>query len=271
MYRSGSASTLTTGPRPPPLHDTFSSPSPLIPQITPLRSNYDTNTLSPESQDGNAGLDEGENWRPYDRSQATIQDPPFTPEHYRSGGQPSGRVSRTTSRRGAAASEYPPATTTDPPLDFSGSQRGQARDQVYGHTGGAPKSRISLQGGNASRKDASGEDSRESSDRELAFAVAEIGVELNLDRDSENSDEAKHRSRVRRDDRRASRMLPVLILPGPAPDVGGDLVLNVGDGYDQGGPNRDPSRAFLGLIVLWRLTTSRINSSGIRPRFANWN
>ena len=64
-----------------------------------------------------------------------------------------------------------------------------------------------------SRRDVSGKDSRESSDRELAFAVAEIGVELNLDRDLEDNGEGEYRSRVRRDDHKTSGMSLVPPLP----------------------------------------------------------
>ena len=104
------------GPHP---HTAISSPSPLISQITLQRSNYGTNTLSPGGQSGSAGLDEGENLESYDRSPAMIRNSPLNPEHYQpseqQGGHPSGRVGRTTLRRGTATSEHPPPTTTDPP------------------------------------------------------------------------------------------------------------------------------------------------------------
>ena len=133
-------------------------------------------------------------------------------------------------------------------------QTDQAVNQVYGYPGGAVKSRASLRGKNPSR---SGEDSRESSDRGLDLAVADTGVGSDLDHDVENGDEGRHQSRVRRDDRRPSRMLFALILPYPTPDIGGDSVLNAGAGYNQSGPSRNPPRMFLRLVIVWGLTTPR--------------
>jgi hypothetical protein len=50
-----------------------------------------------------------------------------------------------------------------------------------------------------------------------------------------------------------SRTLLALTFPHPAPDAGGCSALNAGDGHHQGGQSRDPSRAFLCLIIFWRL------------------
>ena len=170
-------------------------------------------------------------------------------------GPSSGRVSRTTSRRSAAASEHPPPMTPAPPPDLSERQTDQADNQVYGYSGGAVKSRASLRGKNPSRRNVIGKDSRESSDRGLALAVVDTGVGLDLDHDVENDDEGKHRSRVRRDDRRLSRMLFALIPPYPVSNIGGGSVLNVGDGHNQSDPSRNPSRGFLRLVIVWGLTT----------------
>jgi hypothetical protein len=64
----------------------------------------------------------------------------------------------------------------------------------------------------------------------------------------------------------ASRMLLILIFPYPEPDTGGGSALNVGDGHHQGGQSQNPSRAFLCLIVFWRLmTVSSRHASAEQP------
>ena len=106
-----------------------------------------------------------------------------------------------------------------------------------------------------SRRDLIGRGSRESTVRELVFAIADTDVELDLNHDLGGNGEGKGLSGARQDNR-ASRMLPALTLSYLTPDMGGNPVLNIGDKRHQGGQSRDPSRAFLRLVVFMWLTIS---------------
>ena len=174
----------------------ISSSSRRTPQTTSQNSKHRTATLPPEGQGGSARLDESEKARPYDRSQATVQDPLSEQQ----GEQSSGRVRRRPSRRSTAPSESPSSMPIDSqPFDLSELQQGQARNQVHGYLGGAGQSRTNLQSTlgdrNASRRDVSGKESRELSVRD--------------------DDKGRSRPVVRQNDLEASRMLLVLMLSIP--------------------------------------------------------
>ena len=114
-----------------------------------------------------------------------ILDPPSVPEYCCSGeqqgGQPNGRVSRTTSYRRAVASDHPPPIATEPLFGFDEPQDGQANNQVYD------------------------KNSHDSPDREVTLTVAGTSVGLDLGRDLKDNKE-KCLSMVRQDGRSASRM-----------------------------------------------------------------
>ena len=65
------------------------------------------------------------------------------------------------------------------------------------------------------------------------------------------------------------------IVPYPVSDTGECSVLNAGDGHYQGGQSRNPSRAFLCLIVFRRLMSSRTDmhlpNSPSRDYLAQYN
>ncbi|KAF9642667.1 kinase-like protein [Thelephora ganbajun] len=220
----------TTAKHSPSLHSTISTASRPAPQVSSQLSEYSSDPVPPANRGGGAGMHLSHEGGPYGSSQVTSQDPPSGTDYYRpseqQGGQLSGRMSRRPSRRSTAASEPSSPMPTDPhPFDFTELQK----SQVYGHTGGAGKSHVSLKNTlgdrNRSKKDVSGKGSRELSVRELVFTVAETGLGLDLNRDLDDNGEGKYWSEGRRDNHGGSRS-----------------VLKLGDGYSQGGPSRNPSR-----------------------------
>lgn len=108
------------------------------------------------------GLEESEEARPYEMSQATTQNLVSDQD----GSQPSGSVRQRASRKTTALPEPPPSMSIDPlPLGLSEPQQGQVHTQVHGRLGSAGKSRTNLQSTpgdrNMSRSDVrSGKDSR---------------------------------------------------------------------------------------------------------------
>ena len=98
------------------------------------------------------------------------------------------------------------------PFDYGELQKGQTRNQVYGLADGTGKSHPDLQntrgGRTASRRDVSGKGSRKLLIRNAVFAIADNGVEFDLNRDLDNNNEGKYWSEGPRDNRGASRMSP---------------------------------------------------------------
>jgi len=133
-------------------------------------------------------------------------------------------------------------------FNFSEPQTDLARNKVYDHAGGAGGSRTNLQnaigGRKASKRDVRGNGSRELSVHQPTTLVANTGVGVDPNRDSEDNGEGKYWHRSRQNNHGPSRMLLVLTLPYLKSDVGEGSALNVGDGYYQGSQSRDPSRAF---------------------------
>ncbi|KAF9644873.1 kinase-like protein [Thelephora ganbajun] len=206
----------TTAKHSPSLHKTISTASRPTPQISSQLSEYSSDLVSPASRGGGAGTHLSHKVEPYGTSQVPSQDPPSGTDYYRpgeqQGGQPNGRMSRRQSRRSTAASEPSSPMPNDPhQFDLDELQKSQA-NQAYGHTGGAGKSHVSLKNTlgdrNRSKKDVSGK-----------------GFRLDLNRDLDDNGEGKYWSEGRRDNRGGSRS-----------------VLKLGDGYNQGGPSRNPSR-----------------------------
>lgn len=190
MYGPTSDSAATVKQQPPstalPNIATSHSPSPRnpipttshpAPQISSRRPDQSRNPIPPSSHDQKAG------------------------------DQSSGHVPRWPSYRDIAQSKPPDPTQ----LDFSKPQKVQAYNRVHGHFGGAGESRTSLHntlgGGNTSKRDVSGNDSRELSAHEFTFAVAETGLGLDLSHDSRDKDEGKYWSGAQQNHRGASRML----------------------------------------------------------------
>ncbi|KAF9644348.1 kinase-like protein [Thelephora ganbajun] len=203
----------TTAKRSPSLRNTISTTSRPTPQISSQLLEYSSDPVPPASHGGGAGTHLSHKVEPYGSSQVTSQDPPSGTDYHhpgeQQGGQLGGRMSRRPSRRSTAVSEPSSPMPTDPhPFDFNELQKTQA----YGHTGGAGKSHVSLKNTlgdrNRSKKDVSGKGSR-----------------LDLNRDLDVNGEGKYWSEGRRDNRGGSRS-----------------VLKLDDGYNQGGPSRNPSR-----------------------------
>ena len=183
IYRLTSAETLTSPPtltvgqqqlfagytlrvsRPPSPHNTVSSGSR---QITPQRSGHSSNILSPEAKGGDGELDEDENVKPYITTHLMTQGPSPDAGDYHSskeqGVWSGGPIGRTPSRRSTGASESSPTPIDPPQVGSDKSRKAQARSLANGHSHGAVKSSINLQstlgGGNASRGDVRGMDSR---------------------------------------------------------------------------------------------------------------
>lgn len=137
-------------------------------------------------------------------------------------------------------------------------QKGQGCNQVYGHTGGAGKSRTNLRDNlgsrNASRKDVSSKGSRPVCEIPLAVAETVVGLDLSRDLD-EDDDEGKYWSKARRDNRGASRM-SFFSHSLSVPDTGGGSALNVDDRQDQGDKSQGPTRGFLRSVISQGLMTS---------------
>ena len=192
-YGVGSSSTLTFGQHSlfaalpdtaashtPSLRHAISAASRLTVQVPFQKLNDGTDTSSPEHQGRSVGLDESDGaW--HGSSQARTQDLPSYADHRLSGNQQGGRVSRKPSRRSTGGSEPASPMPVDPQqFDFNTLQNGLAQDQVYGHPGGARKSRTNLQNArssrNTSKRDMSGKGSRELSTSDIIFIAAEIST-----------------------------------------------------------------------------------------------
>ena len=209
-------------------------------------------------------MDESQDARQHGGYRAITQDPASGADHYRSGGQQggqsSGKVARRPSRRNTGQSEPSSSMPEDPrQFNFSEPQTGLAHNQVYDYAGGVGESRINLQntlgGMKASKRDVRGKGFRELSVHQPAPLVADAGVGMDPNRDSEDNNEGKYWRGSQQNDHGASRMLLVLIRPYLAPDTGGGSALNVGDGYHQGSQSRNPSRAFLCPVIFRRPVT----------------
>lgn len=102
-------------------------------------------------------------------------------------------------------------------FDLDKLQKDRNNNQVYGHEVRAGKSHPDLESTpdsrNASKKDVNGKGSREMSIYELIFAVTDTGIGLNLDHGLEGNDEGRRQSESRRDNYRASRVLPLRSFP----------------------------------------------------------
>lgn len=233
LHGIGTPSTLTIGQQSlfstlpttaaknhPPPQNVISTASRSTQQDSPQRSDYSSYPASPVSH---VGMYESQRTKPYDSSQATLQHPPSGMDHPRPGekqDQPNGRISRRPSRRNTATSEPSPMPVDPHPFNFDELLKGQV-GQVYGQTGGAGKSHISLKNTlgdrNRSRKDVSGKASR-----------------LDLNHGSDGNDEGKYWSDGQRGNRGASRS-----------------GLNLDHGYNPGGSSRNPSRTDLMKNPSW--------------------
>ncbi|KAF9644868.1 kinase-like protein [Thelephora ganbajun] len=282
---------------PPSSHNMVSSSSSPTPQIFSQRPNYGIDLVSPESRGKSVGVGKSQETRSHNSSQAMMQDLPSDADYYRpgeqQGGQLSAHITRRPSRRDTAQPEPPPLASFNPPhFDLSEPQKDQSRDRVYGNEGGAGKSRTdspaTLGGRNVSRRNVSGKGSqsdlnRDSDDnnngkhlsavrqKNLGHSRSTLNIgdgyyqggqshnpsrhDLRIKSKSRNrscmdlgetlsEDTGKYWSKAQRSDTRASRS-----------------VLNVGDtkqmGYHQSGQSHNPSRAFLRVIIFWRLMESR--------------
>ena len=181
-------------------------------------------------------------------------------------GKPSGNVDQMRSRRNTEASEVSPVLPNPDVYDPNELQQGRV-DPFYGQTSGAGKSRTDLQrtlsSRNNSRRNVGGQGSRELSIRELIFTAAKTCGGHYLTRISADEDEeGRYWSEGRRENRGASRMFFITLHCSLA-DVDGGSVLNVGDGYNRGGPSRNPSRAYFRLVSLWRLIISWIATNSL--------
>lgn len=124
-----------------PFDKVVSSSSGRISQTTPRNSSHRAATLPPEGQGESVGLNESEKARPYDRSQAAIQD--LLSEQQ--GEQSRERVRRKPSRRSTAPFEPPSSMPIDSqPFDLSELQQGQIHNQLGGYLGGAGQSGTNL-------------------------------------------------------------------------------------------------------------------------------
>ena len=180
IYRLTSASTLTSPStptvgqqqpfdgytlsvsRPPSPHYTVFSGSR---QITPQESGYSSIVLSQETDGGGGELDEDE---PYIIIHPMVQGSSSDAHAYHSskeqGVRSGGPIGRTPSLRSTGASESSPTPIDPPEVGSDKSRKAQARSLANGHSHGAVKSSTNLQstlgGGNASRRDVRGMDSR---------------------------------------------------------------------------------------------------------------
>ena len=131
-------------------------------------------------------------------------------------------------------------------------QTSPARNKVYDHAGGAGESCTDLQntlgGRKASKRDARGKGSRELSAHQPTPPVADTGVGIDLNHDLEEN-EGEYWRGGRQKSHGTSRTLLILTFPYLSPDMDEGSVLNVGDGYYQGSQSRNPSRAFLRLVI----------------------
>ena len=109
------------------------------------------------------------------------------------------------------------------PFDYGELQKGQAHNQVYSRAGRTGKSRTDLQstrgGRTASRRDVSGKGSRKLYIPEVAFAIADNGIEVDLNGDLDDDGEGKYWSGAQRDNRGASRMSPFDLEPRSSSDI----------------------------------------------------
>ena len=135
---AGGKSTTSYYPSP---QKAISSSSRRTPQTTSQNSKHRTATLPPEGQGGSARLDESEKARPYDRSQAAIQDRLLEQQ----GEQSSERVHQKPSRRSTAPLDPPSSTPAgSQPFDLSELQQVQIHNQASGYLGGAGQSSTNL-------------------------------------------------------------------------------------------------------------------------------
>ena len=124
-----------------PFDKAVSSSSGHIPQTIPQNSNRRAATSPPEGQGESAGLNESEKARPYDRSQAAIQDRLLEQQ----GEQSSERVHQKPSRRSTAPLDPPSSTPAgSQPFDLSELQQVQIHNQASGYLGGAGQSNTNL-------------------------------------------------------------------------------------------------------------------------------
>ena len=218
------------------------------------------------------GVEMHENQGPgsYESPQTTLQR--FSPSAHRRSrsqqqGKSSGNSNLVQSRQNMVASEVSPVLV-DPGTSDPDELLQSRVDQFYGHGSEAGRSRSDLQNTfpnrNRSKRGVSGQGSRELSVRELVFAAAKPCVGHDLTRTHEDDDdEGRYWSEGRRENRGASRMFFITLHCSLA-DVDGGSVLNVGDGYNRGGPSRNPSRTYFLLVSLWRLIVSWIGTDSLR-------
>ena len=140
---------------PPSLHNTVSSSSR---QITPQRSNYSSTPLLPRNGSGDVGTGEDEDAGDYRPSEEQ-------------GGQSGGRISRGPSRRSTGASDTLP-TPIDPP-QFDLDELRKTNSRPHG-TGWSSANLQNILGGNASRRDVHGMDSRKLATYEISVLALRL-------------------------------------------------------------------------------------------------
>jgi hypothetical protein len=166
---------------------------------------------------------ENQNARPHGNSETTLQDLSSGGDHHRPGEQQQNRpnepISQRPSLKSAGASEPPTPLPEDPHQHENDRQCKGQPGQVYGHTGGVGKSRTELQNNpgdrNRSRRDVSGQDSRELFICELVLDVTETNAGLDLNRDLKEDGEGKYWYNRQRGGRGASRVSLFELSLGP--------------------------------------------------------
>ena len=183
-------------------------------QITPQTSYYSFTTLSPEGKGRDAGLDEGEDERPYTSFQVTTQSPSSGADSYHSSkeqGRRSGEhISRRPSRRSVGVSDSSPMPIDPHQFDPDELRKARARNPTNAHPHETGKSSTNLQstlgGREVSKRDVHGMYSGKLAIHEIPRTGAEIAVGVDLYQGLDG-DEGKYWLKTQRSER-GSLMLP---------------------------------------------------------------